>query len=202
MRRFLLLFHFSFIGIAGCGPKVAHLPNSGRSIVCFGNSLTQGVGGSPGRDYPSLLAERVSVPVINLGRSGETTEDGLRRMEEIWTHDPFLVIVEFGANDFFHRIPPEKTHENLSRIVREIQARGVAVAVAGVRIGLIRDEYDWVFRKAARENGALYIPNIMKGILSNPQLKSDQIHPNDAGYAVIAHRIHEAIRPLLKKQKV
>jgi lysophospholipase L1-like esterase len=37
----------------------------------------------------------------------------------------------------------------------------------------------------------------MNGIIGNPALLFDQIHPNDAGYAIIADRIEPALRSAL-----
>ena len=49
--------------------------------VAFGDSLTEGVGASPGHDYPALLSQLLGVSIINLVRSGETTESGLARID-------------------------------------------------------------------------------------------------------------------------
>jgi lysophospholipase L1-like esterase len=43
----------------------------------------------------------------------------------------------------------------------------------------------------------LLIPRVLKGILSDRKLKSDSIHPNGAGYRLMAERILKQVRPLL-----
>jgi len=50
-------------------------------IVCFGDSLTAGYGVDPGKSYPDLLQRGLDqrgyhYKVINMGVSGETTQDG------------------------------------------------------------------------------------------------------------------------------
>ena len=55
-----------------------------------------------------------------------------------------------------------------------------------------------IYEAIAKEFGAYYIPQVMEGILSNPQLKSDPIHPNGAGYRLMAQRMAGKIRPLLR----
>jgi len=80
----------------------------GANIVCFGNSLTQGYGAGTGyppidmnKSYPHYLAEKVNVPVINLGVSGETTADAVKRINDVLSYNPAVVFIEFGANDLF-----------------------------------------------------------------------------------------------------
>ena len=71
------------------------------------------------------------------------------------------------------------------------------VAIAGIRLGLFSDEYGSIFEETARGFGALYIAQVLKGILNDSSLRSDPIHPNAAGYRMIAERIANKIKPLL-----
>ena len=73
------------------------------------------------------------------------------------------------------------------------------VAVAGMKLGLFTDEFAVIYEDTAKEFGALYIPQVMKGILSDSKLKSDPIHPNGAGYRLIAERVAAKIKPLLRE---
>ena len=43
----------------------------------------------------------------------------------------------------------------------------------------------------------MLIPDVLKGILGNPNLMHDAIHPNDSGYAAVARYFHEAMKPYL-----
>ena len=72
------------------------------------------------------------------------------------------------------------------------------VAIAGMKLGLFTDDFAAIYEDTAKELGALYIPQVMKGILSDSKLKSDPIHPNGAGYRLIAERIAVKIIPLLR----
>src|SRR3989338_7880852 len=65
---------------AGCalGGDVANRGSTGETIICFGDSLTEGYGVAAGRDFPSLLAKGLQQDVINAGVSGDTTTDALR----------------------------------------------------------------------------------------------------------------------------
>lgn len=190
----------TLISAVACGPKVANVAAKGNNIICFGDSLTAGYGAKPGEDYPSVLARLSGQPVINAGISGNTTRQALDRLQtDVLDKDPKLVIVQFGGNDFFRKIPRNETRDNLDQIVLKIQEKGAMVAIAGVRIGLLVDEYDEVFEQVASSRKCIYIPNIIKDIFTDPSKKSDEIHPNAQGYAIIAQRVYERISPFLKK---
>ena len=76
-----------------------------NSIVCFGDSLTNGYGAKEGKSYPYFLQQLTDIPVINKGVNGHTSQDGLNRISDILKIKNALVIVEFGANDFFLNVP-------------------------------------------------------------------------------------------------
>jgi acyl-CoA thioesterase-1 len=188
------------IPLGACGPKVANTSATGSNIICFGDSLTAGYGAKPGEDYPTVLAKLLGQQVINAGVSGNTTRQALDRLQtDVLDRDPKLVVVQFGANDFFRKIPKSETRDNLDLIVLKIQEKGAMVAIAGVRIGLLVDEYDEVFEQVASDRKCIYIPNIIRDIFTDPSKKSDELHPNASGYSIIAQRVYERIIPFLKK---
>jgi len=176
--------------LIGCSPRITNLDSTGDSIVCFGDSLTEGVGAQGGSDYPAILSQKVAWHVINAGVSGDTAQDANRRIEEdVLAHDPRMVIVMLGANDYLRKIPLEKTFANIDTIVAKIQDHGAIVVLVTARLGILKDNYTKQFKKIAQRRGALFVPNIMKGILTDPKLKYDRIHPNAEGYRLIAERI-------------
>ena len=115
--------------------------------------------------------------------------------------NPRLVILLLGGNDFLRQRPVQETRKNLEEIVQRVQARGAMVAIAGLKLGLFTDEYSAMFEDTAKRLGALYIPQVLKGILSDSALRSDPIHPNGAGYRLIADRMAEKIKPLLERSE-
>lgn len=186
---------------AGCGdPPVANRHSTGKTVICFGDSLTEGVGASLGADYPSLLGRALGREVINAGSAGEVTADGLKRIErDVLSQNPKLVIVQFGGNDFMRGVPKKETFANLEEMVRRIQEAGAMVVLVGVQPGLIGDFTRSDYQRIARRRRAVFVPNILEGIITDPSLKSDTIHPNDAGYEKIAKRLLKAVRPLLEE---
>lgn len=192
-------FLFILIFLCGCEATITNRDSQGSTIVCFGDSLTAGVGAEEGKDYPSVLRTLVALPVINAGVPGDTTFEGLKRLEnDVLRHDPKLVIVTLGANDFLRQIPKEETLKNAAEIVDQIQKQGALVVWAAVKTGLLGDAYIDDFKKLARQKHFLLIPDILSGIFFDRRYKYDQIHPNSEGYRVMAERIHKNVKPFLK----
>lgn len=180
--------------------KIRNIRSAGETIICFGDSLTEGVGAGSGQDYPTVLSRHLAVPVVNAGVRGDTTAQSLERISDaVLSKNPRLVVIFLGGNDFLRQVPLQETRKNLGEIVRRVQAQGAMVAIAGMRLGLFTDEYAAVFEETARQFGAIYIPGVMNGILSDSALRSDPIHPNGAGYRLVAERIAERIKPLLRE---
>jgi len=202
---FVLVFLcFCVLVLCGCAKReIRNIDSRGRNIVCFGDSITFGYGAEPGGDYPSALTKMTSIPVINAGIDGDTSTEAIKRIKsDVLDRDPLLVIVEFGGNDFLRKIPQEVTLNNIREIIEEIQAQGAMVAVADISTGMILKEYHSAFFNLAREKGAIFIPPILSGIITNPRLKSDFIHPNADGYNVIAQRIYRVITPYLNQNSL
>jgi len=163
--------------------------STGVSIVAFGDSLVAGTGSTPGNDFVSLVAKGINEPIINMGVPGETSAMGLERIDEVISKNPKLVFVLFGGNDFLRNVPPETTFKNIDQIVIELQDTGAVVVLLGIRGGILTDTYAKQFADIARKRGAIYVPNVLENILGKQQFMSDAIHPNDAGYRIIADSV-------------
>lgn len=196
----ILLLGYSVIAIFGCAKSnIKNVNSSGKNIICFGDSITFGYGAGKGEDYPTALAQLVSLPVINMGIDGDTSTMALKRLEaDVLEREPFLVIVEFCGNDFIKKVPKETTYKNIRRIVERIQQNGALVAMMDISAGMFLAEYRAEFKKIAKEAGAIFIAEALSGIVTNPSMKSDFLHPNAIGYKLIAQRVHKAITPYLQ----
>jgi acyl-CoA thioesterase I len=196
MTKFFIFFVFF---ITGCQQPMANLESTGTTIVCFGDSLTAGQGATIGHDYPSLLRQKMNLPVINAGVSGNTTRDALQRLDrDVLAHNPKLVVITLGANDSLQQIPLAETLANMEKIIKRIKVRGAMVVWAEVQVGILGDPYIDDFKALARREHILLIPNILDGIFDKPQYKYDQIHPNAEGYKIMADRIYQNIKGLLR----
>src|SRR6187399_1999054 len=73
-------------------------------ILAFGDSLTAGSGLPPGSGYPEMLQKQLDMRgyayrVVNAGIGGDTTSNGLARLERAVAMHPKIVILELGGND-------------------------------------------------------------------------------------------------------
>jgi lysophospholipase L1-like esterase len=179
-------------------PAVRDVRLSGENIICFGDSLTSGYGATPGMDYPAQLSRLVGRPVINAGRSGETTVSALARLDrDVLSRSPRIVLVTLGGNDLMRGMDRQQAFGNLKAIVTSIQARGALVIIGGVEAPIWGRGFEEGYRQVSKETGAVLIPDVLKGIMGNPNLMHDAIHPNDSGYAAMARYFHEAMKPYL-----
>ena len=193
------LFIISLFFLSSCSPSTKNIDSQGKAIVCFGDSITYGIGSDPGCDYPAYLKEILGMEIVNAGLSGDTTQSALNRLErDVLEYQPYIVIVELGGNDFLKNVPKEETVENLENIINKIQQKGSMVALCDTSGSFIFRTYKSDYKKLAKKTGAIFIPGILAGILETPSLKYDQIHPNSKGYKIIAQRVYKAIKPYIK----
>jgi lysophospholipase L1-like esterase len=172
-------------------------PRADGPWIAFGDSLTQGVGASEGNAYPAILSRSLGVPILNLGVSGDTTEGGLKRLDDLAEQRPRVALLCLGGNDSLQRVPHERTFANLAAMIDRFHVEGTFVVLIGVRSASLRDSNGKHFARLAREKRVLYVPDILRGLAFKPIYMSDAIHPNDEGYKRIAARLEKALRPLL-----
>lgn len=198
-RSCFLFICLAALVVCGCEAKIRNADSKGETIVCFGNSITYGTGADRGEDYPSLLSDLLRRDLINAGAPGDTTSDALARLEgDVLELNPYLVIVEFGGNDFLDRVPKQETLANLKAIVSRIQGSGAIVAICDVSGSVIMSGYRGDYRKLAHETGSIFIPKLMEGILVNPAFKYDEVHPNSKGYRIIAEKVYRSVKQYVK----
>jgi lysophospholipase L1-like esterase len=192
----LLLF-----ALTGCAKReIRNIDSKGKNIICFGDSLTFGYGAAPGEDYPTALSKLTQIPLINAGIDGDTSTEALKRIDsDVLERNPLLVIIEFGGNDFLRKTPKEVTLNNIKEMIDAIQAKGSMVAIVDISAGIFLGEYHKLFYALAKEKKAIFVPAIFNGIITNPRLKSDFLHPNADGYKIVAQRIYRNITPYLNK---
>jgi len=180
--------------------RVANLTAPGETVVFFGDSITRGYGVRPEESFPSLVSGELGLTFVNAGVPGDTMAAGFARMaRDLLPHRPRLVLVEFGGNDFLRRVPVEETLKSLDAIVHTLVTQGSLVVILEVNVGLVSDPYLKGFRAVAERHGAVLIPNVMRGILGDPDLKVDTIHPNARGHRLIAARVVKVLRSLLRE---
>ena len=178
---------------------VTNYPGEGTTIIAFGDSLIEGVGASVGNDLPNLLSIGIGKPIENMGVPGETTNDGLARIDAVIAKDPKLVIVLLGGNDYLKRIPIDDTFQNLETIIDRIHESGAMVLLLGIQGGILGDPFKERFAALAALKGVAYVPNVLSGVIGNASLMDDAVHPNNAGYAAIAAKILPELEQLIEE---
>ena len=200
MKKWLIGIFLMVIGWMFWGERTV-IKNVGQPvdvIAAFGDSLTAGYGaGGEETAYPAVLAELSGKTVINLGLSGETAAHAPQRLAEVLTARPQMVLIEFGANDHMRSMSREEAVAAVAQIVDAVQAAG-AIAVIVDTGGPGMAGYSEAYKKLAKEKQALWVPGILRGIFHKQEYKSDMIHPNAAGYKIIAQKIYNVIKPYLK----
>ncbi len=185
--------------VLACGPEVPNLDSPGTTIVCFGDSLTAGVGRGSGATYPEHLARRLGVPVVNAGVPGDTASQALRRLDQVLADDPWLVVVELGGNDILRRVPLETTEAALAAVVERLLEARVAPLLIEVR-GPFGGRYGRLFDRLESRYGVPVLRDVLPHLLLDRRFKSDAIHLNAAGYERLADAVAQRIEPMLRRR--
>lgn len=199
--RRIALFLPLLAWLSGCGgPDIPNLDSPGHTIVCLGDSITSGVGSSPGPAYPELLTRQLGTDVINQGVPGDTAEGGLARVDEALAADPWLVVVELGGNDILRRVPPEQTEAALRQILERLLAAKVAVLLVELEVPFA-GRYTEIYERLGDDYDVPVLDDTLGDILTDAGLKADPIHPNARGHEVLAAALAEEIEPFLKARR-
>ncbi len=177
-------------------------------IVVLGDSLTAGYGlldrdGFVPRLQAALTAKGMGAEVANAGVSGDTSSDGLARLDWSVPQGTAAVIVELGANDMLRGIKPQITRDALDTILQRLTARHIAVLLCGMRAApnLGADygkAFEAIYPGLAAKYGALLYPFFLDGVAGDLKLtQPDGMHPNPAGVGVIVDRILPKVEELI-----
>lgn len=179
-------------------------------VVVLGDSLSAGYGMDIDQSWTALLQKRLAEQgyeyrVVNASISGETTEGGRTRIDDIVARlAPSLVIVELGGNDGLRGFPPDRTRENLTAIIETAATSGAAVAMLGIRIPpnygpRYTRAFEGTFRDVAEATGVPWIEFFMDGVaLDDELMQDDGIHPNIEAQPVLLDNAWPAIREALE----
>lgn len=165
-------------------------------IGFLGGSITQGsLASTPNKCYAALVAKWWSeqfsnVEYINAGIGGTTSQFGAARVQDdLLRYQPDMVFVEFSVNDdaSWHF---QETYEGL---VRKILRTGTALML----IHNVRYDNMYSAESIHLPIGCYYhlpcvsmkttiYPEVASGNIKNREITPDDLHPNDAGHALVA----------------
>ena len=191
----------------GAAPPSTHL-DTNPVIVAFGDSLSAGYGAEPGKSFPDFLQKDLEAAglhwhVVNAGVSGNTTTDGLDRINEVLRHKPRITIVEFGGNDGLRGLPLETTRANLEQIIEKLEAAGSKVLLAGMTLppnygGDYITRFGQIYVDLAKKENVPRIPFLLSDVALRPGLmQQDGIHPTAEGNELVAKTVLRYLKPLL-----
>ena len=180
-----------------------------RTVVVLGDSLSVHPG--PSASFPAVLQRRVEqagLPwrVLNHGRNGDTTAQGLARLDEALRQRPAVLVLALGANDGLRGVPVSMVHSQLDEIVRRAKAAGARVLLCGMETPPFRGweytrQFHAVYPDLASTHDLPLVPFLLMGVFGNLELNGpDMIHPNAAGAARIADNVWPHLVPLLETE--
>jgi acyl-CoA thioesterase I len=166
------------------------------TILAFGDSLTAGTGAGEAESYPAVLAHLSGRNVVNAGVPGEDSAGGVQRLPELIERErPALLILCHGGNDLLARRDQRLIAENLRAMIRSAEERGIPVLLVAVPSPDLMLKPPGLYEELAGEFRIPIERRALAHIMGKGSLKSDYIHPNAAGYRLLA----EAVAELLKK---
>ncbi len=179
------------------------------AIVCFGDSITAGFGLDAGQSFPDLLQQDLDrralrYRVVNLGVSGDTTQDGLARVFMAVAEKPAIVLLELGGNDGLRGIPLSITQANLAQTIGQFQGAGARIILAGMSLPpnygpAFIGKFEAVYKNLAVKYKVTLIPFLLEGVGAHDEfMQRDGIHPNAAGARKVEALVMKTMLPLLK----
>lgn len=176
---------------------------AGATVLALGDSITHGTGAASGQDWPRLLAGMTGWHIVNAGIPGDTAQNARGRIGPLLNeHRPALIIIELGGNDFLRRRSPVAVKEDLRDILRQAKASGAQVLLLAVPAPSLlaavasRLSDAPLYQALAKEEGVGLVPDVLSDVLSDEELRADQIHPNAAGYRQLAEGLYARMHAL------
>lgn len=185
-----------------------------KLVVAFGDSLFSGYrlprtqGFAPVLER-ALIADGVAARVVNAGVAGETSAEGLQRLDTVLAgldRKPDLVIVGLGANDMLNRYDPDTPRANLEAILAALKDRGIPAMLTGSlsvpdRKKAYAASFDSIYPRLALKYDVPLYPFFLQGVLYHSDLMlPDGAHPSAQGVAEIVRRILPTVKSALAIQ--
>lgn len=170
---------------------------AGSTVLALGDSLTYGTGAAPDTAYPAVLAGLTGWQIVNAGVPGDTSAQALQRLPDLLAqHQPRLVIVSIGGNDFLRKLPEDETRAHIKTICQQAQKSGAQVLLVAVpkpsvtaALGKLSDHP--LYADLADELKLPLQRNGWSEVLADADLRSDAVHANAQGYARFAHSLRD-----------
>ena len=185
------------------------VPAVRKNIVFFGNSLTAAYQLSPEQGFTHLIQLKIdslNLPYtcVNAGLSGETTTDGVNRIEWVLQQPVDIFVLELGGNDALRGLPLAESKKNLQAIIDKVKTKypDCKIVIAGMmappNLGSYAKDFHNMYPAIAKKNKAALIPFLLEGVGGDPKLNlPDGIHPTAEGHRILAETVWKTLKPLL-----
>lgn len=196
LHRLLLLLGAALLGACSEPPPPLRYLTQDATVLAFGDSLTYGSGAAAQNSYPAVLETLIGRRVVNAGVPGELSAAGLQRLPELLDEfEPQLLLLCHGGNDMLRRQGAAQAKQYLRDMVLLARERGIEVVLIGVpEPALFLLESAPFYGELAKELAIPIEDEALPRIESDRTLKSDQIHPNAAGYRQLAQALAELLK--------
>ena len=166
-------------------------------VMLYGDSLMAGYGLPQNENLTSELTRNFkendpSLTFINASISGNTSKNGLSRVDWSIGDKPNIVILCLGANDMLRGLDPALTANNLDTIITKFKKNNVIVILAGMlspeSMGPdYQSEFDSIYPELSKKHSLIFMPFLLDGVaLEKDLLLADYKHPNAQGIKVMA----------------
>ena len=184
--------------------------NNPVRIMLYGDSLMAGYGLAQNENLAEELNRNLQMnentfSILNASISGNTSKNGLSRIDWSLGDNPDIVILCLGANDVLRGISPELTMANLDSIINKFIKNGSIVILAGMlspeNMGSeYQNKFDSIYPKLAKNYDLIFMPFLLEGVaLDKKYLQSDYKHPNKLGIKIIASNLIPYVNEALTK---
>jgi len=181
-------------------------------VLAFGDSLTSGLGLPASQAFPARLEaalrqQGIDVHIVNAGVSGDTTTDGLARIDWSLAAKPDFVILALGANDAMRGIDPKIVRDNLEKIIDKIDASGAKLMLLGMLAPAnwgadYRRTFDAIYPSLAKAHNLPLYPFFLEGVAMVPSMNQpDGLHPNEQGVALMVDHIAPLVAKMMADAK-
>lgn len=180
------------------------------NIVVFGDSLSAGYGLKGDNGWVNLLQKKlnkqgIESKVNNASISGDTTSNGLNRLQNVLTSNPDIIIIELGGNDGLRGLSLKHMRTNLSIMVQQSLQTNAKVLLIGMRLPAnfgpaYTQKFHQIYFDVAEQLNTSLVPFFMKGVaLDKTLMQADGIHPNEKAQSKLLDNVWLQLEPMLKQ---
>ena len=191
------------LALVACGKRnaTATALKPDARVLALGDSLTAGYGATAEQSWPTILAQLTGWQIDNEGLNGDTSAGALQRVQALLADRHYdAVLVGIGGNEMLRGMSLHATKDKVGGLARPrlgptpLRPLIATPAPEPLRASMGSLSDAGFYEEVARAEKALLIPQVYSAVLSDAALRSDRIHANAQGYAVIAQQLADRLK--------